>query len=236
MKYYSKLVMVLSVAAVMSGCGNVVDKNTTKNKSVPVNTIGTFIVVDYSGSMAEEVNGGRKCDIVKRNMVEVGYQMDKYLKTNPNSNLYIGMILMHKSQVIIEPSVTLRENASGMLRAMAKSYLNVNPDGGTPLGIAMEAAWKTMKDLDIRSKNIIVLTDGESNCGKSPDNFMQELKTAYTNGSPVGINFLAFDVNSACFNGVKNLGATVVSASNEKELNEKMEYILREKILLEKEE
>jgi hypothetical protein len=54
-------------------------------------------------------------------------------------------------------------------------------------------------------------------------------------GSPLQFHFVAFDVNAAVFAGVKKQGATLVSAGDEKQLNEKLTFVLEEKILLEKE-
>jgi hypothetical protein len=47
---------------------------------------------------------------------------------------------------------------------------------------------------------------------------------------------VAFDVDAKVFAGVKKLGATVVSAANESQLNTQLEFVLEKKILLEDEE
>ncbi len=52
----------------------------------------------------------------------------------------------------------------------------------------------------------------------------------------MSVHFVAFDVDAKLFNPVKKLGATVVSATDEKQLNTQLEYILQRKILLEEEE
>jgi hypothetical protein len=52
----------------------------------------------------------------------------------------------------------------------------------------------------------------------------------------VAVHFVAFDVDAKVFKGVKNLGATVVSAANESQLNTQLGFILEKKILLEDEE
>jgi len=52
----------------------------------------------------------------------------------------------------------------------------------------------------------------------------------------VSVHFVAFDVDAKVFAPVKKLGATVVGASDEKQLNTQLEYILQRKILLEEEE
>ena len=52
----------------------------------------------------------------------------------------------------------------------------------------------------------------------------------------MSVHFVAFDTNAKVFDPVKKLGATVVSASDEKQLNTQLEFILQRKILLEEEE
>jgi hypothetical protein len=47
---------------------------------------------------------------------------------------------------------------------------------------------------------------------------------------------VAFDVNAKVFDSVKKLGATVVGAADEKQLNSQLDFILQHKILLEEEE
>jgi hypothetical protein len=52
----------------------------------------------------------------------------------------------------------------------------------------------------------------------------------------VSVHFVAFDVDAKVFDGVKKLGATVVGASDEKQLDTRLDDILQRKILLEEEE
>ena len=52
----------------------------------------------------------------------------------------------------------------------------------------------------------------------------------------VSVHFVAFDVDAKVFDPVKKLGATVVGAADEKQLNTQLEFILQRKILLEEEE
>ena len=52
----------------------------------------------------------------------------------------------------------------------------------------------------------------------------------------LSVHFVAFDVDAKVFAPVKKLGATVVGAADEKQLNTQLEFILQRKILLEEEE
>jgi hypothetical protein len=61
-------------------------------------------------------------------------------------------------------------------------------------------------------------------------------RVAEQKGTPISVHFIAFDVAAKEFNSVKKLGATVVSAADEKQLNSQLQFILQRKILLEDEE
>jgi hypothetical protein len=52
----------------------------------------------------------------------------------------------------------------------------------------------------------------------------------------LSVHFLAFDVDARQFDPLKKLGATVVGAVDERQLNSQLEFILQRKILLEAEE
>ena len=52
----------------------------------------------------------------------------------------------------------------------------------------------------------------------------------------LSVHFVAFDVDARQFSAVKRLGATVVGAADEKQLNTQLEFILKRQILLEEEE
>jgi hypothetical protein len=237
-------VMMISIAlgVLGVGCGNVVNDEAklVSKSNVPFNTIGVYIVIDYSGSMAENVmnEGGvqeQKCAIVKRSLSSMGKKFDDYLASNSGLNIFSGLIVLDGGRVVVADNVFLKNGVQDKYNSW-KTYLNHNPYGGTPLGNAIEEAYNQMKSLSIKSKNIIVLTDGESNQGDTPESVIAKFNTENTNGIMVGVHFVAFDINASCFNGVKSLGATVLGASNENELNEKINVILKDKILLEKED
>jgi hypothetical protein len=73
--------------------------------------------------------------------------------------------------------------------------------------------------------------------GPEPDVILARLqREADKKQISLGVHFVAFDVDGKVFAGVKKLGATVVSAANENQLNSQLEFILENKILLEAEE
>jgi hypothetical protein len=112
-----------------------------------------------------------------------------------------------------------------------------SPNGNTPLGNALSAATRTVLNSPLSRKHVLIITDGENTAGPEPAAVMPRLKQqAEEKHTPLSVHFVAFDVDAKVFAAVKKLGATVVGASDEKQLNTQLEYILQRKILLEEEE
>ena len=111
------------------------------------------------------------------------------------------------------------------------------PTGGTPLGTTLNAAGRAVLNSGLTRKHVLVITDGENTVGPVPAVTLARLQQeARLNFASLAVHFIAFDVDAKVFEGVKKLGATVVGASNESELNTQLEFILEKKILLEEEE
>ena len=112
-----------------------------------------------------------------------------------------------------------------------------NPNGNTPLGNALSAASRTVLNSPLARKHVLIITDGENTAGPTPAAVMPRLKQqAEEKHAAISVHFVAFDVDAKVFDSVKKLGATVVGAGDEKQLNTQLEYILQRKILLEDEE
>ncbi|MDB6154984.1 MAG: hypothetical protein JWL90_3437, partial [Chthoniobacteraceae bacterium] len=62
------------------------------------------------------------------------------------------------------------------------------------------------------------------------------LAAASRSGIGLNIHFIAFDVEARVFEPLKKLNVTLLSASNEKQLDAQLTLILERKILLEDEE
>jgi hypothetical protein len=111
------------------------------------------------------------------------------------------------------------------------------PNGGTPLGSTLNAAGRAALNSGLTRKHVLVITDGVNTIGPTPAATLAKLQQeAQKHGTSVAVHFVAFDVDAKVFEGVKKLGATVVEASNESQLNTQLEFILEKKILLEDEE
>ena len=111
------------------------------------------------------------------------------------------------------------------------------PGGSTPLGNSLNIAARRVLTSPLTRKHVLIITDGVNTAGPTPAAVLPRLKQeASRQQAGLSVHFVAFDVDAKVFNSVKTLGATVVSAADEKQLNSQLEFILQKKILLEEEE
>ena len=202
--------------------------------------VALAIVYDTSGSMKEPVpsgSGGQapKYVIANRALENVTRRIEAFA-----TNTAGGAPRVIQAGLFVFANTSAREairfgafNPSAF-HSWARTFSN--PTGWTPLGNALSAAGKAVLDSNLSRKHVLVITDGMSNSGPDPKDVMPKLKAqAAQKEAIVSVHFIAFDVNASVFDPVKKLGATVVSASNETQLNSQLEFILARKILLEDE-
>lgn len=217
----------------LAGCSPVKDIQIPHKASAPSDTVGIFLVVDGSGSMADAVKNANgqneaKCTIANRALLSVGNHIDGYL--NSGHKVVLGIVLFRNSDVFVEAKAELSSNATGFIQAWIDTYKG--PSGGTPIGAAIIAAAQEMAPMNLKSRHIIIVTDGESNCGPSPESVIPSVLKKFADaGTPLGVHFVAFDTSASQFNAVKNFGATVLSASDEKQLTGNLHNILKNQIL-----
>lgn len=223
----------------LAGCGDVI------SATVPANIEGEgtalFIVYDLSGSMEEGVKNSKgvseeKCAIADRALITVGKRFDAYLAANSNRTLGVGIVVLRNSRCYFENFKVLKNNV-GKYFVDWTNYRDA-PAGGTPLGNAISLAASNMIGIkNVSNKHIVVLTDGISNVGPNPESILPTIQKQYKDmGVNLGVHVIAFDVNEGVFTTLKQQGATVLGAENEVKLNKQFDFILREKIMLEREE
>lgn len=111
------------------------------------------------------------------------------------------------------------------------------PSAGTPLGNALDTACRAVLRSPLSRKHILVITDGVNTVGPKPETVLPGLKQqAARKQTSLSVHCVAFDVDAKQFDPIKKLGATVVGAANEAQLNAQLGFILEKKILLEDEE
>ncbi len=203
--------------------------------------VALAIVYDTSGSMKEDVRAasGRhapKYQVANRALMAVASQIEAF-STNTASGgprridagLYIFQGDHAREVVKFGPFDRLAfENFAKRFR---------NPNGNTPLGNSLDTAAGKVLASPLPRKHVLIITDGLNTIGPKPETVFPQLKQqAADKQTTISVHFVAFDVDGRQFAPLKRLGATVVAASDETQLNAQLQFILQRKILLEDEE
>ncbi len=194
------------------------------------------IVYDTSGSMKSVVrdakgHGSPKYVIANRALTAVDKQLAAYA-TN-HGTVDVGLIIFEGDGVREE--IQLKRFSPGELKEWAGHF--ASPKGNTPLGKALSLAGNNLLDSKQPRKHVLIITDGANTVEPKPEAVMPKLTTrAQEKNGKLAVHFIAFDVNAKEFAAVKKLGATVVGAADEPQLNAQLDFILQKKILLEDEE
>jgi hypothetical protein len=203
--------------------------------------VALAIVYDTSGSMKDVVHdkhgkSSPKFVIANRALTSVAGQIQNFITNSPDGKpRKVDAALFIFSGENATAAIPLGPFDATALQNWAASFRN--PAGGTPLGNAVNAAARAVLDSPLPRKHVLVITDGVNTQGPQPSSVIPSLKNqAERNHSSVAFHFIAFDVDAKVFDPVKKLGATVVSAADEAQLNTQVDFILQRKILLEDEE
>jgi len=203
--------------------------------------VALAIIYDTSGSMRETVRdaGGKaapKYVIANRALVAIANQLQSFA-TNTASGaprkIEAGLFVFSGNGA--REAVKFGAFDGAALQQWARDFSS--PSGNTPLGNSLDAASRPVLNSPLSRKHVLVITDGINNAGPQPATVMSRLKQqADQKQTSLSLHFVAFDVDAKIFDPVKKLGATVVSAADEKQLNTQLQFIMQRKILLEEEE
>jgi hypothetical protein len=194
------------------------------------------IVFDTSGSMNESVADGSgglksKVSVATRALEMIATRVEAWRAEAPGD----------PKRRIAAAAVTFREG-SGLpmgpfdAGAMVKWVRGLeSPRGTTPLGAALRDAGEAVLCSPLRTKHVLVITDGQNTDPPEPAEVLDGLNALATRfGSELTVHFVAFDVDAKVFDAVKAKGATVAGAADAKQLDQQLTVILEEDILLEK--
>ncbi len=203
--------------------------------------VALALIYDTSGSMKETVpdrsgQSASKYFIANRALQAVARQIQSFATntaTGTPRKIYTGLFTFQGAQVR-EP-IKFGPFDAAVLTDWAERFSN--PNGSTPLGNALATASQAVLKSPLSRKHVLIITDGINTVGPDPAKVLPRLKERATqSGAALGVHFVAFDVDAKVFEPVKKLGATVVAAADETQLNAQLQYILQQKILLEEEE
>lgn len=229
-----KLLTYCAVALFNAGLLSATAQTTTTGQTNN-NGIAVSIVYDGSGSMADSVPGEKnkptpKYIIANKAILSIIRQMQAFSEEK-HVTVEAGLVYFQDSKIHQGISLgNLTPESGAAFTNWASKF--THPGGGTPLGVAIQEAQKQLKSSQSGHKHILVITDGASNAGIAPEQALHEMRAG---ANPIPVYFVAFDVSAGLFKPLKAEGATVVSASDEAELNAEINHILGKKILLEAE-
>ena len=215
-----------------------IDEQLTPTAAVPAKEgIAAAIVIDVSGSMDEKVEGQdgrkeRKIEIARRAARDLVEQFARYADDHRQDPVLLGIYEFseRKNKEDCRPVIPMAPPDRGRAdRALA----SLRADGGTPIGNAMIFAKRELDATGLTRKHLLVVTDGENTEGFDPDNVAAALNRRPEVERP-SLYFVAFDIEASRFAQVKDAGALVLGAANAKELNSRLDALLRGNILLEK--
>lgn len=203
--------------------------------------VAVAIVYDTSGSMNDPVKDetgspSPKYRIANRALIAIANRIQTFATNAPAGTprkIQAGLfVFQNGSPHVALPLAAFNAEA---LTSWAQGF--AAPEGGTPLGNTLNAAAHAVLQSGLTRKHVLIITDGVNTVGPNPAATLAKLQQeAMQKQTGVSVHFVAFDVDAKVFDGVKKLGATVVGAANENQLNTQLEFILEKKILLEDED
>jgi hypothetical protein len=203
--------------------------------------VALAIVYDTSGSMKDPVLDANnqpapKYLIANRALIAIAKQIQAFATNTPVGSprqIHTGLFVFQSPNA--RQAIKFGPFDAEAIQNWARNFST--PTGATPLGNALDAAAQTVLKSPLSRKHVLIITDGLNTVGPGPASVMRQLTQQAAQGQTgLSVHFVAFDVDAKQFEAVKKLGATVVGAANEKQLNSQLDYILQKKILLEEEE
>lgn len=200
--------------------------------------VALAIIYDTSGSMRDSVRDATGRDtpkyfIANRALIAVANQIQKFATNNSPAEprkVQTALYVFDRgdsARAVVPMGPFDPEAIQNFARGFSR------PSGMTPLGNALKIAAQAVLDSPMARKHVLIITDGVNTVGPSPAAVLPKLKAK---DAGLSVHFVAFDVDAKLFDPVKRLGATVVAAADEKQLDAQLDYILQKKILLEDEE
>lgn len=200
--------------------------------------IAVALLVDTSGSMKEAVtaaDGSKKpkMEIARSAVLAVIKQVEGFA-SDPAAGGKPVMLGVHEfsGRNGVDRARVVLPMAAPDAGAAQKALGALKPDGDTPIGDAIVAARRSLDAAGLSKMHILVVTDGQNTQGLNPAEVVAALAKLPEEQRP-GVYFIAFDVAASVFEKVKDAGALILPAANEKELQQTLDFVIGNKVLLE---
>lgn len=221
-------------AAVLAGC---TFSATASAQESPAQGVAVGVVFDTSGSMRDSVKDASgkpapKHVIGVRALKQIVARLAVAESGGGPAPRKIEAALVVFENGRAQTAVPFGPFQAGPFEEWADGFKQ--PNGATPLGDSIDRVARDLMRSKLPHKHILVITDGMNTAGQKPEVVLERLqKQARQSETSLAFHFVAFDVAAEVFKPVRDLGATVVGAADETELNAQLNYIVERKILLE---
>lgn len=214
-----------------------IDKALTPDRAAePREGVAAAIVIDVSGSMDDRVSDesgrrARKIDVARRAARDLVAQFAAYASAHPAETVNLGIFEFSRrnGQADCRPIIPMGPPDPSQADA---ALARLDPEGGTPIGQAMITAKLALDATGLSRRHLLLVTDGENTDGYRPADVASAIAKRPDAEKP-SIYFVAFNIEARRFDGVRDAGGLVLSASNAKELNQTLDSLISGKILVE---
>lgn len=186
------------------------------------------IILDASGSMAQEVNGKVKMAAAKDAINKFVQQLPKDAKVGLRVYGHKGSNAESDKQISCSSSEIMYPISNYDSSKFQSSLEKINPTGWTPIGLALNEAKKDLSKFDGASNTNIVylVSDGVSTCEDDP---IEAAKSLFdSNISPI-VNVIGFDIDNEGQKQLKEIAAATdgiySSVADESELSEELSQL-----------
>ncbi len=156
------------------------------------------ILLDASGSMAGQVEGGRKMDLAKKAIQEFVAGVPEGAKVSLRVYGHKGSNQKKDKKVSCESNELVYPLQSYDSDEFEESLNQFQPTGWTPLASAIQGAHGDLKESGedgVKTRNIVyVVSDGVETCGGDP---VKEAKRLGESGIEPMVKIIGFDVDDA---------------------------------------
>lgn len=199
--------------------------------------LAAAVVIDVSGSMAEEVAGRDdrkepKIEIARRAALDIVNQFARYASDHKDEPVELGVFEFSRRRGEADCRPVIPMSPPDVDKART-AIARLEADGGTPIGQAMITAKRALDDTGLTRRHLLVVTDGENTDGVTPERVAAAIGKRPEAERP-SMYFVAFDIEASRFQRVRDTGALVLGAANARELNDTLDSLLRGNILVEK--